>query len=91
MRKSNEAPQELKPVGLKARFVGLVGAGKERYQVHLIEMVGEKVVKRTILHHGREEKVNGEVVCGDSIAVARSALLSAVGKHLTDVSDLWRK
>lgn len=75
----------------KGRFVGVVGVGHERYQVHLIETVGEKVVRREVLSAGRTEMVKGKMVTGNSLAVTRADLNTAVARKLLDVTDLWRK
>lgn len=83
-------PKE-EPKGDKGRFIGLVGTGHERYQVHLIETVGETVVKRTVIAPGRKEMVRGQMVEGETIAVALQSLTIARAKHLSDVSDLWQK
>lgn len=75
----------------KGRFVGLVGSGDERYQVHLIETEGDKVTRREVLVEGRIDTIRGSLCQGESLAVAKSAFHVQVGKHLTDVTDLWRK
>ena len=91
MKNSTAKPEAVKPVGPKGRFVGLVGVGKERYQVHLIETVGQTVVRREVLYAGRKDVINGVEVQGDTLAAALSNLNAAMGKHLRDnVSDLWR-
>ena len=77
-------------VGQKGRFVGVVGVGKERYQVHLIETVGETVVRREVLYAGRLDTVQGKPVQGESLASTLSNVNVSVGKHLRDVSDLWK-
>lgn len=78
-------------VGDKGRFIGIVGTGKERYQIHLIETLGEKVVRREILHAGRTELVQGRMTTGDGLAVTRANFNASVAKKLLDISDLWKK
>lgn len=90
MKNSKAAPEALQPVGEKGRFVGLVGVGRERYQVHLLETVGQTVVKRTVLYAGRKDVVGGVEVQGDSLPAALANLNAAMGKHLREASDLWR-
>lgn len=91
MKNSKSVPEPLKPVGEKGRFVGLVGVGRERYQVHLIETVGQTVVRREVLYAGRQDVVGGVPVQGDTLAVSLSNLNAALGRHLRDtVSELWR-
>ena len=74
-------PRPVVATGPKGRFVGLVQTAKERYQVHLIETVGETVVKRTVLYAGRTEP-DGRV--GDSLPVALAQLNAAVGKQIRE-------
>jgi len=90
MKNSNAKPEALKPVGEKGRFVGLVAVGRERYQVHLIETVGQTVVRREVLSAGRGDVVDGKRIQGDTLAAAYSALTAAMGKHLREASDLWK-
>lgn len=90
MKNSKEVPTAVKPVGDRGRFIGLVAVGKERYQVHLIETVGQTVVRREVLYAGRTDTIGGKLVTGDGIAAAFSSLNSALGKHLREASDLWR-
>lgn len=85
------APRAIVPSGPKGRFIGLVGSGHERYQVHLIETVGETVVRREVLYAGRKDMVRGVEVQGEGLAAALASLNAALGKHLRDnVSDLWK-
>lgn len=90
MKNSKAAPQVVEPVGERGRFVGLVATGKERYQVHLIETVGQHVVRREVLAAGRLDTVGGKPVQGDTIASAFQSLNAAVGKYLREASDLWK-
>ena len=90
MKNSKAAPQVVEPVGERGRFVGLVATGKGRYQVHLIETVGQHVVRREVLAAGRLDTVDGKPVQGDTIAAAYMGLNAAVGKHLREASDLWK-
>ena len=77
------------PSGPRGRFVGVVGVGKELYQVHLLETVGEAVVKRTVLAEGRLNKLNGKDVRGEGLAVTRANVNTANGKYLSELTDLW--
>lgn len=90
MKNTKDAPQAVKPVGDKGRFIGVVAVGRERYQVHLIETVGTHVVRREVLYAGRMDTVGGKPVQGDTLAATFSNLNAALGKHLRDVSDLWK-
>ena len=83
-------PRAVTPTGPRGRFVGLVGVGKERYQVHLVETIGEVVVKREVLLAGRRDVVQGVEVQGESLAVALEALKNALTKRIRDTaSELW--
>lgn len=51
---------------------------------------GIEVVDVTVLESGRERQFRGATVSGASLAVAFSALNSAVAKHLrANPSELW--
>ena len=76
--------------GPRGRFVGLVSAGRERYQVVMLETVGDVVVTRKVVDAGRADVVQGKPVVGNSLASALSSINVAVGRYLRDVSDLWR-
>lgn len=83
------------PRGPKGRFIGIVGTGRERYQIHLLETVGDTVVSREILRAGRKDRLKlpsgAEVeVQGDGLAVTRGNFNTEVARHLVDVSDLWK-
>lgn len=85
------APRPVVPTGPKGRFIGLVGVGHERYQVHLLETVGETVVRREVLYAGRKDIVRGVEVEGEGIAQSLHSLNAALGKHLRDnASELWK-
>jgi hypothetical protein len=82
--------QQQLATGLKGRFVGVVGVGKERYQTVLIETVGDVVVLREVLFAGRSDVVQGKPVQGDPLASTLSNVNVSIGKHLRDISDLWQ-
>lgn len=76
--------------GPRGRFVGLVSTGRERYQVVMLETVGDVVVTRKVVDAGRTDVVQGKFVTGNMLASALAALNVALGRYLRDVSDLWR-
>ncbi len=77
------------PKGPRGRFVGLVATGKGRYQVHLIETVGEVVTKREVLSRGRTDTVQGVLVTGDPLPNALLELNVGMTKRVREASDLW--
>jgi hypothetical protein len=77
------------PKGPRGRFIGLVATGKERYQVVLLETVGDVVVKRVTLMAGRTDMVQGKQVTGDPLPNALLGINVALAKHLREATDLW--
>lgn len=75
--------------GPRGRFVGLVATGKARYQVLLLETVGDVVVKREVIAAGRTDIVQGKEVTGDPLPNALLMLNMALAKRVREASDLW--
>jgi hypothetical protein len=67
-----------------------VATSPERYQVVLLETVGDVVVKREVLEGGREEMYQGRRVKGASLAVAMSAFNTETSRRIREASDLWQ-
>jgi|GEM_PF-4754551 hypothetical protein len=79
------------PSGPKGRFLGLVATGKELYQVHLLETVGDRIVTHAVVDKGRENTQDGKTVMGMSLAVAAGQLTIAVSRRLiAEASSLWQ-
>ena len=78
------------PKGHRGRFVGLVATGKERYQVVLLETVGDVVTKREVLSAGRTDMVEGKQVTGDPLPNSMMNLNVAIAKRVREATDLWR-
>lgn len=87
--KPGNTPRPSTQTGPRGRWVGIVAVAKGRYQIHLLETVGETVVKREVLVAGRKDVVNGREVRGETLAPALAALNVAVARHLREASDLW--
>lgn len=77
--------------GHRGRFVGLVATGKARYQVVLLETVGDVVVRREVLSAGRTDTIQGEQVTGDPLPNALLQLNVGLTKRVREASDLWMK
>ena len=75
--------------GPRGRFIGLVATGKERYQVVLLETVGETVTKREVISAGRTDTVGGRPVTGDPLPSAFLQLNVALAKRIREATDLW--
>lgn len=86
-----ETSRPVVPVGERGRFIGAVAVGKERYQVHLLELVGDTVVRREVLNAGKVDKLSdGTTVRGDGLAVTLANINTAVSKFLRGgLSMLW--
>ena len=78
------------PTGPKGRGLEVMAVGKELYQVFLLETVGGAVVKRTCIYEGRDHGKDGKVQRGETLAVTRGNLNAAIGRYMTDLSDLWK-
>jgi len=90
--KVSESPKSPMPPSTAGRFVGLVAVGKERYQVHVLEMVGDVIEKREVYEAGKDDIVNGLPVPGLSLASAWYSFQQAAGKSVKDnASSLWQR
>jgi len=76
--------------GNHGRFVGLVATGRERYQVVMLETIGDVIVTRKVLDAGRTDVVGGKHVTGNGLAGALASINVTVGRYLRDVADLWQ-
>jgi hypothetical protein len=86
--------QPVKKAGPRGRFVGLVAVAPETYQVVVLDTEGVdegiEIVDISVPERGREKQFRGKMVSGVSLAVAFSALNTAVAKSLRDnPSELW--
>jgi len=91
MKKPGDMVAPAAKPGPKGRFLGLVATGRERYQVVMMETVGDQVTKREVLDAGRADVVNGVPLTGNSLHVALAQLNVYLQKRLRDVaSELWK-
>lgn len=77
------------PKGHRGRFIGLVATGKARYQVILLETVGDAIVKREVISAGRTDTMDGKTVTGDPLPNALLMLNTGLTKRIREASDLW--
>lgn len=90
--KVSDAPKSPIPPTMFGRFVGLVAVGKERYQIHVLDVLGDVIEKREVYEAGKDDVVNGVTVPGLSLASAWYAFQQAAGRSVKDkASEFWQR